>query len=50
MKEDRQAVAWERHGLFRCGAFAAASERRPSIQHIRERYSNHVPGPEYLDA
>jgi hypothetical protein len=46
MKEDRQAVARERHGLFRCGAFAAARVRRPSIQNIRERYSDHVPpGP-----
>jgi hypothetical protein len=46
MKEDRRAVARERHGLFRCGAFAAARVRRPSIQNIRERYSDHVPpGP-----
>ena len=44
MKEDRRAVAQERHGLFRCGAFAAARVRRPSIQNIRERYSDdHVP-------
>ena len=51
MKEDRRAVARERHGLFRCGASAAARVRRPSIQNIRERYSDHVPpGPEYLDA
>ena len=35
-----------RHSLFRCGAFAAARVRRPSIQNIRERYSDHVPpGP-----
>src|SRR5262249_46635682 len=46
MNEDRRAVARERHGLFRCGAFAAARVRRPSIQNIRERYSDHVPpGP-----
>ena len=46
MKEDRRAVARERHGLFRCGAFAAARVRRPSIQNIRERYFGHVaPGP-----
>ena len=45
-KEDRRAVARERHGLFRCGTFAAARVRRPSIQNIRERYSDHVPpGP-----
>jgi hypothetical protein len=44
--EDRRAVARERHGLFRCGTFAAARVRRPSIQNIRERYSDHVPpGP-----
>jgi len=42
-KEDRRAVARERHGLFRCGTFAAARVRRPSIQNIRERYSDHVP-------
>jgi len=43
---DRRAVARERHGLFRCSAFAAARVRRPSIQNIRERYSDHVPpGP-----
>jgi hypothetical protein len=48
MKEDRRAVARERHGLFRCGAFAAARVRRPSIQNIR-RYSDHPPGPEDLD-
>jgi hypothetical protein len=24
--------------------------RRPSIQNIRERYSDYSPGPEYLDA
>jgi hypothetical protein len=43
---DRRAVARERHGLFRCGASAAARVRRPSIQNIRERYSDHVPpGP-----
>jgi hypothetical protein len=46
MKEDRRAVARERHGLFRCGAFAAARVLRPSIQNIRERYFGHVaPGP-----
>src|SRR5260370_31842639 len=46
MKEDRRAVARERHSLFRSGAFAAARMRRPSIQNIRERYSDHVPpGP-----
>ena len=45
MKEDRRAVARERHGLFRCGAFAAARVRRPSIQNIRERYSDHSPRP-----
>jgi hypothetical protein len=28
----------------RCGAFAAARVRRPSIQNIRERYFNNVPG------
>jgi len=51
MKEDRQAVARERHGLFRCGAFAAARLRRPSIQNIRERYSDHVPpAPNNLNA
>jgi hypothetical protein len=45
-KEDRRAVARERHRLFRCGAFAAARVRRPSIQNIRERYSDRVPpGP-----
>jgi hypothetical protein len=46
-KNDRStAVARERHGLFRCDAFAAARGRRPSIQNIRERYSDHVPpGP-----
>src|SRR5215475_10183767 len=39
-------VARERHGLFRCGASAAARVRRPSIQNIRERYSDRVPpGP-----
>jgi hypothetical protein len=43
MKEDRRAVARERHGLFRRGAFAAAHVRRPSIQNIRERHSDHVP-------
>src|SRR5262252_1179777 len=44
--EHRRAIARERHGLFRCGASAAARVRRPSIQHIRERYSDHVPpGP-----
>src|SRR5262249_24995810 len=44
--QDRRAVARERHGLFRCGAFAAAHVRRPSIQNIRERYSDRVPpGP-----
>jgi len=43
---DRRAVARERHGLFRCSAFAAARVRRPSIQNIRERYSDRVPpGP-----
>jgi hypothetical protein len=43
---DRRAVARERHGLFRCGASAAAHVRRPSIQNIRERNSDHVPpGP-----
>ncbi len=42
-KEDRRAVTRERHGLFRCGTFAAARVRRPSIQNIRERYSDHVP-------
>jgi hypothetical protein len=42
MKEDRRAVARERHGLFRRGAFAAARVRRPSIQNIRERHSDHV--------
>jgi hypothetical protein len=32
--------------LFRCGASAAARVQRPSIQNIRERYSDHVPpGP-----
>jgi hypothetical protein len=40
---DRRAVARERHGLFRCSAFAAARVRPPSIQNIRERYSDHVP-------
>src|SRR5215470_14982355 len=41
---DQRAFARERHGLFRCGAFAAAQVRRPSIQNIRERYSDdHVP-------
>src|SRR5262249_50565121 len=45
-KEDQRAVARERHGLYRCGAFAAAHVRRPSIQNIRERNSDHVPpGP-----
>jgi hypothetical protein len=43
MKEDRRAVGRERHGLFRCGAFATARVRRPSIQNIRERDSDHVP-------
>src|SRR5215831_9607935 len=44
--KDRRAVARERHGLFRCSAFAAARVRRPSIQNIRERYSARVPpGP-----
>jgi len=44
--QDRRAVARERHGLFRCGAFAAARVRRPSIQSTRERCSDHVPpGP-----
>jgi hypothetical protein len=33
----------ERHGLVRCGAFAAAHVRRPSIQNIRARNSDHVP-------
>src|SRR5262245_65444900 len=43
---DGRAIARERHGLFRCGASAAARVRHPSIQHIRERYSDHVaPGP-----
>src|SRR5262249_41064077 len=37
MKVDRRAVARERPGLFRCGTFAAARVRRPSIQNIRER-------------
>src|SRR5262249_19409436 len=39
---DVRAVGRERHGLFRCGAFAAARPRRPSIQ-----YSGVVlpPGP-----
>src|SRR5262249_46592425 len=41
--KDRRAMARERHGLFRCGASAAARVRRPSIQNIRERYSDHVP-------
>jgi hypothetical protein len=40
---DRRAVAREWHGLFRCGASAAARVRRPSIQNIRERYSDHSP-------
>src|SRR5215831_1320757 len=40
---DRRAIARERHGLFRCGAFVAARVRRPSIQRIRERCSDHVP-------
>ena len=38
-----RGVAQERHGLFRSGAFAAARVRRPSIQNIRERYSDHPP-------
>ena len=42
-KDDRRAVARERHGLFRCGSFPAARVRRPSIQNIRERHSDHVP-------
>src|SRR5262249_17978372 len=43
---DGRAIARERHGLFRCGASAAARVRHPSIQNIRERYSDHVPpGP-----
>jgi hypothetical protein len=40
---DRRAVARERYGLFRWGASAAARVRRPSIQNIRERYSDHSP-------
>jgi hypothetical protein len=48
---DRRAFDRERHGLFRCGACAAARVRRPSIQNIRERYSDHVPpGPNTQDA
>src|SRR3984893_16257383 len=31
--------AWERHGLFRCGAFIAARSHRPSIN-IRKRPPN----------
>ena len=31
----------KKHGLFRCGAFGRM--RRPSIQNIRERYSDRVP-------
>jgi hypothetical protein len=48
MKEDRRAA------LGNGTAFSAAPSqrpgRRPSIQNIRERYSDHSPGPEYLDA
>jgi hypothetical protein len=40
---NQRAVARERHGIFRYGASAAARVRRPSIQNIRERYSDHVP-------
>src|SRR5262249_41291412 len=43
--KDRRAVARVRHGLFRCSAFAAARVRRPSIQNIRERYSDRLPRP-----
>ena len=50
-RRDRRAVARERRGLFRCGAFAPARARRPSIQNIRERYSDHAPpGSEYGNA
>jgi hypothetical protein len=48
-KEDRRAVARERHGLFRCGAFAAARVRRPSIQIFESGISIMSPGPEYSD-
>src|SRR5262245_60037738 len=38
--------ARERHGLFRCGAFAAARLHAHRSKNIRERYSDHVPpGP-----
>ena len=32
---------WERHGLFRCGAFIAARSHRPSIN-IRKRPPEHL--------
>src|SRR5262245_58667417 len=47
ISRDRRAVARERHGLFRCGAFSAARTRRPSIQLLG---SGIAPRPEYLDA
>src|ERR1700682_81223 len=34
--------AWERHGLFRCGAFIAARSHRPSIN-IRKSPPEHLP-------
>jgi len=33
--EGSTGSAWERHGLFRCGAFRAARIRRPPIQYSR---------------
>ena len=44
-KEDRRAVTRERHGLFRCGTFAAARVRR-----LGSGIPIMSPGPEYSDA
>jgi hypothetical protein len=39
-----------RHSLFRCGAFAAARVRRPSIRIFGNGIPIMSPRPEYLDA
>jgi hypothetical protein len=49
-KEDRRAVARERHGLFRCGTFAGpVCDAHPS-KIFGSGIPIMSPGPEYSDA
>src|SRR5262245_17961244 len=49
-KEDRWAATLRDGTAFPLWRLRSGRVLRPSIQNIRERYFNNVPGPEYLDA